>query len=132
MHEIRTDSIREDRIILRFIQLYTLMVIFEGVFRKWIQISSLDLFYFARDLLGFLFCLKLILSPKFKIYTGARVIVYQFAVVAVGFAVFYSVVILQIPLSVALFGTRNFLSLLVVGFVLSYLYACAKSRRSSL
>lgn len=130
MHEIRADSLRGDAIILRFIKLYTLMVIFEGVFRKWIQISHLDFFYFARDLLGFLFCLRLILSHRFTLYTGATVIFYQFAFVAVGFAFFYSVVMLQIPISVAVFGTRNFLSILLVGFILSYLHNFGKLFRA--
>lgn len=113
--------LREDFTIYRFIKFYILLLVFEGVFRKWIQVVSVDIFYFLRDLIGFVFCLKLFLFSKSKMYDGSRNLFYLIAVVIVSVTSFVAVTIQKVPLEVALFGIRNYLSLLIIAFTLSYL-----------
>jgi hypothetical protein len=111
----------QDATIYRFLRIYLVILITEGIFRKWIQIFPFDLFYFLRDLIGFLFCLRLLTSPRFRIHAGAKIFIYQSAIPLISIAIFYATVVRNVPLSVALFGARNYLSLLPIGFILLYL-----------
>jgi len=112
---------REDIAIYRFIKLYILLLVFEGIFRKWIQIVPVDVFYFLRDLIGFVFCFKLFLFSRIKMYEGSRYFFYLMAIVIASCACFVAVTIQNVPIGVALFGIRNYLSLLIIAFILSYL-----------
>ena len=112
----------QDHSIIRFLKFYIFLVIFEGVFRKWIRLSQVDVFYFLRDVFTVLYIFKLIIKNR-NVELGNRnsriYLNFLFSIFAL--YGFIAVVFQNIPINVVLFGIRNFISIFLLVYVCSFL-----------
>jgi len=114
--------LEQDKELYKYLHVYLLLLIFEGVFRKWIRLSNQDIFYFLRDLLVVLVILKLVFSSRFKnssdhnIRFGLNIIFLFFSIYA-----FIAIAIQSIPAQVVLFGFRNYTSIFMLVYLCSYI-----------
>lgn len=105
-----------------------MLVIFEGVFRKWVRISSLDLFYFIRDIIAFAFLLKLISQGRWKSRIPGTVILFGFAIILLcTFQIFQN----KMSIPVAAFGVRNYLAPLAL-VLITTLYRTFQELRTAI
>lgn len=100
--------------IMNFYCIYLMLVIFEGIFRKWIRISSIDFFYFIRDVITFAFVIKIILENRWKSKIPATLILYSGLIILL---CIYQLFQNGMTLYVAVFGLRNYLAPLSLALI---------------
>ena len=112
----------QDSEIYRYLRLYLLLVIYEGVFRKWIRLTDQDIFYFARDIFIILSILKISTSNRFKNTSDRNIRVLLLVMFTFFITYAYLAIAFQkIPIPVVAFGIRNYSSVLSLAYLCSYL-----------
>jgi hypothetical protein len=117
----------QDKSLYRFLKFYILLVIFEGVFRKWIRLSNVDVFYFLRDLITVLFILKILFLRRHKTLKNQKTRISLNILFSIFILYgFIAVVVQNIPVAVVIFGIRNFVSIFLLVYICSFI--CDKNR----
>jgi len=115
-------STKEDASLYRFLKFYLLLVIYEGIFRKWVQFSSVDIFYFFRDLITFLFIFKLVLLGRHKSIGNPNMRINLNILFSIFLLYGFIAVLFQnIPLIVVIFGIRNYISIFLLIYLCSFI-----------
>jgi O-antigen ligase len=112
----------QDSEIYRYLRLYLLLVIYEGVFRKWIRLTDQDIFYFARDIFIMLSILRISTSNRFKNTSDRNIRILLIVIFTFFITYAYLAIVVQnTPVPVVAFGFRNYSSVLLLAYLCSYL-----------
>ena len=122
MSKLHIEPNSQDIEIYKYLRLYILLVIYEGVFRKWIRLTDQDIFYFARDMFIMLAILRISTSNRFKNSPDRNIRILLVTIFAFFFGYAYLAIAVQnIPILVVAFGFRNYSSILLLAYLCSYL-----------